>query len=296
VPTGSGPQQVNPTGVDVPYAAMHRLELQEGRWFEDSDASRLAPAVVVNAWLWEQLGSPPLDTHPVLTDLGPDGITAVVVGVLPSGPYEEWPQVWTLNDAFPLFDRPDPQSGITPQYEAWVPPDQADALTTAIRSDIASVLGDGWQADVQRNDYLAYGGADPLLPLQLGVGGVALLVLLLGALGLLNISLVTVRYRIREIGIRRSFGATAGRVFFSVMMESVVATAAAGVVGVMIAILVVQSPWVQDLISQGVQDLPPFPLSAAVAGLGAATVVGALAGLLPALVAVRVKVIDAIRY
>ncbi len=37
-------------------------------------------------------------------------------------------------------------------------------------------------------------------------------------------------------------------------------------------------------------------MEAALIGLGAATLVGALAGLLPALVAVRVKVIDAIRY
>ena len=45
-------------------------------------------------------------------------------------------------------------------------------------------------------------------------------VILLGALGLVNIALVTVKQRVREIGIRRSFGATAGRVFFAVMMES----------------------------------------------------------------------------
>ena len=45
-----------------------------------------------------------------------------------------------------------------------------------------------------------------------------------------------------------------------------------------------------------VSDFPPFPVDAAITGLIAATAVGALAGLLPALVAVRVRVIDAIRY
>jgi putative ABC transport system permease protein len=58
----------------------------------------------------------------------------------------------------------------------------------------------------------------------------------------------------------------------------------------------VKSPWVTDAIGQGVIDLPPFPVGAAVLGLAASLVVGAIAGLLPALVAVRVKVIDAIRY
>ncbi|MEO7123475.1 MAG: FtsX-like permease family protein, partial [Lacisediminihabitans sp.] len=116
------------------------------------------------------------------------------------------------------------------------------------------------------------------------------------ALGLVNISLVTVRQRIREIGIRRSFGATASRVFFAVMMESVVATLVAGVFGVIASILIVQNPWLRSLVGQGATDLPAFPIEAALIGMIAAGVIGALAGLLPALVAVRVKVIDAIRY
>jgi len=62
-------------------------------------------------------------------------------------------------------------------------------------------------------------------------------------------------------------------------------------------VLVVKNPWVEERLGDGmIADMPPFPVEAAVIGLVAATVVGALAGLLPALVAVRVKVIDAIRY
>ena len=139
-------------------------------------------------------------------------------------------------------------------------------------------------------------GYDPLAGPTMAIGGIAVLILALGVLGLVNITMVTVRYRIREIGIRRSFGATSGRVFFTVMMESVVATAVAGVAGVMLAIAVVSNPWIQQLVAQGVQDLPPFPVDAALLGMVTAVGAGALAGLLPALVAVRVKVIDAIRY
>jgi putative ABC transport system permease protein len=121
-------------------------------------------------------------------------------------------------------------------------------------------------------------------------------VMLLGALGLLNIALVTVKNRIREIGVRRAFGATAGRVFFAVLMESVVATTVAGLFGVLLAIVLIKNPITDGIIAAGVQDIPPFPVEAALLGLGSAVLVGALAGLLPALVAVRVKVIDAIRY
>ena len=75
-----------------------------------------------------------------------------------------------------------------------------------------------------------------------------------------------------------------------------VATVVAGVVGVFLAVLIVQNQFVRDYVASGLSDVPAFPVEAALIGLGAATAVGALAGLLPALVAVRVKVIDAIRY
>ena len=79
-----------------------------------------------------------------------------------------------------------------------------------------------------------------------GVIGVALVILLLGALGLVNISLVTVRFRVREIGIRRSYGATGARIFVGVLMESVVATVVAGAIGVTCAVALVKAPFVTD--------------------------------------------------
>jgi putative ABC transport system permease protein len=53
---------------------------------------------------------------------------------------------------------------------------------------------------------------------------------------------------------------------------------------------------VQARIAGGLDDIPPFPIEAALIGLAASLLVGALAGLLPAFVAVRIKVIDAIRF
>ncbi|NEC92874.1 ABC transporter permease, partial [Streptomyces sp. SID12501] len=155
-------------------------------------------------------------------------------------------------------------------------------------------------AAVRQGDHLAapVGGVRGALDVAarwvaLGVGGVALL---LGGLGLVNIALVTVRHRIREIGIRRSFGATSGRIFFGVLMESVVATLVAGLVGIVLAVAIIKNVPVDVLFGGGIQDRPPFPVSAALIGLACATGVGALAGLIPATVAMRVKVIDAIRY
>ena len=286
--------------VDQPYAVMHRIALEQGSWFTERDTLRLAPAVVVSGEVWERLGSPDLRVDPVIGIVTPTGtVDAIIVGVTPKQSLDgTFLQAYMLHDDYAPFAPPaDPMYPELPQYEAWVPPQNAADLVPALQRDIAGALGEDWQVDVQRQDYLAWEGlGDPLLIPKIVVTGIAVLVMLLGALGLLNIALVTVRHRIREIGIRRAFGASAGRVFFAVMMESVVATFVAGLAGVLLAIVLIRNPITESYIALGVQDIPGFPLEAALIGLGAATLVGALAGLLPALVAVRVKVIDAIRY
>lgn len=283
--------------VDVDYGVMHRVQLGEGRWFTDRDELRLAPALIVSDGFYQRLGAPDLRTHPTVTLLGQADVTAVVVGVLPPNPFDQSLTLYILNSAYSALASPQQLAQSWSQYEFWVPPELAPELTDLMRRDIAAAFGDGWQVDLNRQDYLSWeGGGDPLGPIRMVLAGISVLILLLGALGLVNISLVTVRQRIREIGIRRSFGATASRVFFAVMMESVVATLVAGFVGVAVAVAVVQNPWVRQLVASGLTDVPPFPIEAAVLGLVVAAFVGALAGLLPALVAVRVKVIDAIRY
>jgi putative ABC transport system permease protein len=291
-----GTAEVQATVVDVDYGEMRRVDLVDGRWFDDRDADRLAPPIVVNAAFMAALGSPELATHPTAVLRGSEGdATGVVVGVTPDRYAEEPPSLLVLAASAERLMGPTGLDAMQPQMEFWVPEAESEGLMAAIQSDVAASAPDGVQATVNRTDYGTY-DYDPLLSLKILVGGVAGLVLLLGALGLVNISLVTVTQRIREIGVRRSFGASAGRVFFAVMMESVVATTAAGVVGVMAAVAIVKNPWILSFVSSGVTEFPPFPLGAALLGLGASLVVGAIAGLLPALVAVRVSVIDAIRY
>jgi putative ABC transport system permease protein len=293
--TPHGVVQSNLLAVDPDYATMHRLRTTAGRMPDSADETHLAPSVVIDSSTWKLLGSPPITRHPTVTLQGEQPVTAVVVGVQRSD-CDQCYSITMLYDQFRRLNAPSESQGLIPTWEAWVPPSTVRAISARFASDLTAEFGSGWSIQVSRNDYAANLDGDPLLPLKIGVGGIAGLVLLLGALGLLNISLVTVRYRIREIGIRRSFGATAGRVFFSVMMESVVATVVAGVVGVALAIIALKNPITDGIVGQAVQDVPPFPVSAAILGLVVSTAVGALAGLLPALVAVRVKPIDAIRY
>ncbi|SDH73207.1 putative ABC transport system permease protein [Leifsonia sp. 98AMF] len=294
------PPDANLSGqlVDPDYAVMFRTRMVAGSWFSARDADRLVPAVVINEGLWRLLGSPDVASHPMLHLISPTSVDAVVVGVAAGGD-EHLAQLWMLYDAYRALQPPGAAEGDagSTQYFAWVPPEVAGPLSERLSADLSRAVGNGATVSVNRQDYQAADGPDPLLFLKIVGGAGAGLILLLGALGLLNISMVTVRARIREIGIRRSFGATAGRVFAGVMMESVVATAVAGVAGVMVAILALENPVVIGFLHrQGLQDVPAFPLSAAAFGMLIAVGVGALAGLLPSIVAVRVRPIDAIRY
>ncbi|WP_426006411.1 ABC transporter permease [Paenarthrobacter sp. NyZ202] len=284
-----GVTRVEMTIVDIGYGIIHRVPILQGSWFAADDGQRLAPAVVVSEAFYDQAGRPNLTTQPTVTLPGEHPATAVIIGVVPNVHEMAPPSAFILTDGAQLI-------GVRPQmseFKMWVGEEQAGPLTAAISADLQSQFP-GTYAQAQRVDYAAWG--DPLGPTQWIVGGIAVLVLLLGAVGMVNISMVTVRYRVREIGIRRSFGATSGRIFFGVMMESVVATAVAGVAGVMLAIAVVKNPWIESKVAPGLNEFPAFPIEAALMGFGAAVLVGALAGAIPAVVAVRVKVIDAIRF
>lgn len=289
-----GTRSVYVRAVDPAFGTMNRVQPEAGRWFVEQDAEAFAPLLVVNEAFLATLGAADLASHPtvLLGDAAP--VRATVVGVVA----DDWegadPQAYALVDHVQRWYEPDASYGpVMPTLSLWVPPDIADDLRDRIRHDIAAVLP-GWQVDAYDNRVPGGGILDGGTRWAgLGIGAFALL---LGGLGLVNIALVTVRYRIREIGVRRSFGATSGRVFFGVLMESVVATVVAGLVGVVLAVALVKSIPIEQLLGGPIQDKPPFPVSAALIGMASATAVGALAGLIPATVAVRVKVIDAIRY
>lgn len=288
------------TLVDPSYAIIHRRTVTEGRFLEEGDAARRAPALVVNEVFMERTGLGPVSSHPTVEVPGDPGFTAVVVGVVPDDMGQ-----WTEPQAFALFDSWERAStlggipstvasmGQPPTFEAWIPPEMSTEGQEALRTFVTGRLGQGWAVTAFANESDQLGdltGAFSAAVLAVGV-----LVLALGALSLVNITLVTVKHRVREIGIRRSFGATSGRVFFSIMLESVVATAVAGIVGVALAVWAVRIVPFAELLSMPIQELPPFPMSTALTGLLAAVAVGALAGLLPALYAVRIRPVDAIR-
>ena len=130
------------------------------------------------------------------------------------------------------------------------------------------------------------------------IGGVALVMvvvssigLLVGGIGVMNIMLVSVTERTREIGIRKAVGARRRDITVQFLLEAMTVTAAGGLIGI-------TGGWVLSLaIRTFVPSLPStVPLWAVVAGFTVATSVGLFFGLWPAVKASKLDPIAALRY
>jgi putative ABC transport system permease protein len=122
--------------------------------------------------------------------------------------------------------------------------------------------------------------------LFLGLGAVSLLV---GAVGVANIMLISVLERRSEIGLRRSLGATRGQIRVQFLAEAVLLAVIGGAVGVAAGVL----STVIYASNRGWSV--SVPAVAWAGGLGAALVIGAVAGLLPAIRAARLSPTEALR-
>lgn len=280
--------------VDSSYRTIYRLRMESGRWLASGDVNQQVTPVVINSVLWGCLGKTPINEGIVLT-LGNTKIR--VVGVVESkNPYEE-PMMYMPYDSWELMQSKEMEDYSQNALLVWVDPAQADEARTALSQTLSSLLGDSYEvyADSDMMSVMYMGGQEDSGGTRKMVLIIGAIVILLGVLGLVNVAIVTVRQRIREIGIRRAVGASAKRIFFSVFLESVVATFIAGLIGVMLSILIVRN-FPLERYGIYLQDTPGFPMSTAVTALLIATGIGALAGLIPAITALRVKPIDAIRY
>jgi putative ABC transport system permease protein len=123
----------------------------------------------------------------------------------------------------------------------------------------------------------AKGALDTLF---LGLGAVALLV---GAIGVANIMVISVLERRSEIGLRRALGATRGQIRAQFLAEAILLSLAGGAAGVGIGVAATAA------YARGHGEAVVIPPQAWAGGLAAAVVIGALAGLLPAIRAARLS-------
>jgi putative ABC transport system permease protein len=122
------------------------------------------------------------------------------------------------------------------------------------------------------------------------LGGIALVSLLVGGIGIMNIMLVSVTERTREIGIRKAVGATAHHIMVQFLIEAVVIAIMGGLIGIGAGVAAAE---VLGRVLQWAIFINPWSVAVSVAVSGS---VGTVSGIYPAVRAARLNPIDALRY
>jgi putative ABC transport system permease protein len=119
---------------------------------------------------------------------------------------------------------------------------------------------------------------------------ISFVALMIGGIGVMNIMLVSVTERTKEIGIRKAVGATRGNILSQFLIEAVALTAIGGTAGLV-------AGEVASLLMNKYSPLPAYvPLWAIGVGLGISAGIGIIFGLWPAWKAARLDPIEALRY
>lgn len=280
---------VNPAetgGITVLAADLDLLEtlngaVETGVWLNGALAS--TPTVVLGSVTAERLGIVEVDLG-VMVYLGQDWFT--VVGIL-----EPFPLAPDL-DRSAIIGKDIAES----QFETELNPTTIYLRTDPDQVDaVRGVLGP--TVDPQSPDEVSISRPSELLEAQeatdaaftslfLGLGAVSLLV---GGVGIANVMVIAVIERRNEIGLRRALGATRAHIRRQFLTESLLLSAIGGVAGVLLGVLVTAG----YANFKGWQVIVP-PL-AMVGGFCSALVIGAAAGLYPAMRAARLAPTEALR-
>jgi putative ABC transport system permease protein len=118
--------------------------------------------------------------------------------------------------------------------------------------------------------------------------------LIAGIVGVSNIMMIAVKERTKEIGVRKAIGASPGSIIGMIMQESIFITAAAGYIGLMAGVGILELARKFMPPSDFFRN-PEVNLGVAISALILLVIAGALAGLIPALRAARVEPIEALR-
>jgi len=159
------------------------------------------------------------------------------------------------------------------------------------RHKIADPANADFQVTNQNDTLAALGNITGTFTLLLGaIGGISLLV---GGIGIMNIMLVSVNERTREIGIRKAVGARRRDILVQFLIEAVALTGIGGILGIILGWSITEVVR-QVAASSGL--LPIITIATVIVAVGVSISIGVVFGLYPAMRAARLHPIQALRY
>jgi ABC-type antimicrobial peptide transport system permease subunit len=123
------------------------------------------------------------------------------------------------------------------------------------------------------------------------LGGVAIIGLIVGGIGIMNVMLASINERVREIGVRRALGATRRNILVQILAETITLAIAGGVIGMVASIGLIKL--LQKIVVEA--NRPELSPAALVIGVVFSGFVGIAAGFYPALRASRLSPVEALR-
>jgi len=280
-------------GVTANHLKIANAPLADGRFFTDADDLHRRDVAVIAANVVDRLFK---HEDPLGKSILVDGHTFEVVGTL---------------DKFKGFvgDNPDDRDVMVPYWTfKKLHPDARDNFINVLayrgrlndaEDEVRGLLRRRRHVKPSEPDNFGIATAESLITqFREIIGTVALVMvvissvgLLVGGIGVMNIMLVSVTERTRQIGVRKAIGARRSDITWQFLLEAMTLTASGGVIGILVG-------WLLSLaIRTFVPSLPStVPLWSVVTGFAVATSIGLFFGMWPALKAARLDPIVALRH
>ncbi len=281
-------------GVLADYMDANALTLAAGRFLNETDESTYGKACVLGAKVKQSLfGNADAVGKSILCSQNGTTVSMIVVGVLAEKDRTFSDANGSLYAALSTVQKRFTGSNHIDSFSA-----RADSV-----ADVNAASDQVWGVLKQRhplsiNDFvvdtqesLVKQVTGFLTILQLVLGGIAGLALLTGGIGIMNIMLVSVTERTREIGIRKAVGATRGVILLQFVIEAMVVSGLGGLLGILGAF------GVGGVVNSVQKSISMFiPGWAIGLGFGFAVSVGLFFGIYPAFRAAKLDPITALRY
>lgn len=285
-------------GVSPALEIIFDMPLEEGVFFNDEDVRARAKNVVIGAKVKTEL----FGADEALGEtIKLKGNNFRVVGILD----ERGQDLFNFDEAaiIPYTTAQDYVLGIK-HFNRFIAQATTEQVINQAAEEIRQTLRESHEiTDPSKDDFFVTTQVDLAARLSsitavltIFLAAVAAISLIVGGIGIMNIMLVSVTERTKEIGLRKALGATYKNILTQFLLEAVMLTGVGGIMGILIGLGL--SFITSVILTQYLNLAWPFsiPLPAIILGLGVSGLIGLVFGLYPARTAARKSPIEALRY